>query len=296
MKRIGAVIVGLLCLSVAAVHAEDGTKELSMDSFKTSITTAKEIAARETRNMAATPAPGNGPSAGKPSQPVEFIVLDGGRFKMGADNGDKAATPIHEVGVKSFEISATPVTVEQYAECVIKGRCGKPGAGDQCNWEKEGRQRHPINCVNWEDANDFAKFKGARLPSEAEWEYAATSGGQDQKYPWGNDTPACDKVVMAGCGGNGTMPVCSKSAGNTKQGLCDMAGNVWQWAADAWHDSYAGAPVDGRAWEGAGALRVLRGGTFSSAEARQLRADNRDPLDTSVRYDRVGFRIARSRR
>lgn len=102
-----------------------------------------------------------------------------------------------------------------------------------CNSDKPGRQLHPVNCVDWEQANQYAKFKGARLPSDAEYEYAATSGGKNQKYPWGNEDETCDKAVMSGkgdygCGSEATMPVCSKPAGNTAKGLCDMVGNVWQ--------------------------------------------------------------------
>jgi len=274
MKRIGAMIVGLLCLGVYVVHAEDGDKDLSMDSFKGSV----------------------GPSAGTPRKPVEFVTLPGGKFTMGTDNGDSDAKPTHEVTIATFDMSKTLVTVEQYAECVTKGACKTPDKGVFCNWGLTDRQRHPINCVSWKDADDFAKFAGARLPSEAEWEYAAKSGGQDQKYPWGNEAPTCDKVVMGGCDNNGTMPVCSRSAGNTKQGLCDMAGNVWQWVQDKYQDSYDKAPRDGSAFEAAGSYRVMRGGSFFYTVAGPLRADTRGDGDPAYRLGNIGFRLARSRR
>ncbi|MDD5302234.1 MAG: formylglycine-generating enzyme family protein [Elusimicrobia bacterium] len=295
-KRVGAVICGFLCLAVAAVHAEDGNKNLSMDSFKASITAAKEVAAKESKTMLAGYVGGNDPLVGKPSKAVEFVTLQGGKFVMGTDSGDSAAKPIHEVAIATFDMTDTLVTVEQYAECVIKGGCTEPSTGGYCNWGMAGRQRHPINCVSWDQADKFAKFKGARLPSESEWEYAATSGGQNQKYPWGNEAPTCDKVVMVGCSNNGTMPVCSKSAGNTKQGLCDMAGNVWQWVQDKYQYSYDKAPRDGSAFEGSGSFRVVRGGSFGSTGAGILRADYRSYDVPGYRDVNIGFRLARSRR
>jgi len=246
---------------------------------------------------------GNDPSAGVPSKPIEWVAINGGKFTMGTDSGEKGfedAKPIHEVAIKTFDMSKTAVTVEQYAECVIKGGCTEPATGDYCNWGVAGRQLHPINCVDWDQASKYAKFKGGRLPSESEWEYAATSGGKNQKYPWGNDEPTCDKAVMygnggSGCGKNSTMPVCSKTAGNTAQGLCDMAGNVWQWVQDKYQDSYKGAPTDGSAFEAAGSYRVLRGGSFFTYDARGLRADFRNYLDPGYRPDYIGFRLVRSR-
>lgn len=293
MKRIGTAIVGLLCLGVAAVHAEDVNKDLSMDSFKDPIGAA-QAAAKESKIRLAGHVVCNDPSAGKPSKPVEFVTLQGGTFAMGTGNGD--AKPIHEVAIATFDMSDTLVTVEQYAECVTNGACRTPGTGGYCNWGVAGRRRHPINCVSWQDASDFAKFKGARLPSESEWEYAATSGGQNQKYPWGNEAPTCDKAVMGGCGNNGTMPVCSKPAGDTKQGLCDMAGNVWQWVQDKYQSSYDKAPRDGSAFEASGFDRVMRGGSFNYTVAGNLRADDRYFGVPGYRDDDIGFRLARSRR
>jgi formylglycine-generating enzyme required for sulfatase activity len=267
---------------------------------------------------------GNEPSAGVPDEPnpkpvnpkpVEWVTINGGKFMMGTDSGGKAfedAKPIHEVAIKTFAMSKTAVTVEQYAECVIKGGCTEPLTGGYCNWGVTGRQLHPINCVGWDQANQYAKFisnqpgfKGARLPSEAEWEYAATSGGKNQKYPWGNDEPTCDKAVMYGygkygCGKNSTWPVCSKPAGNAKVSggeLCDMAGNVWQWVQDKYQDSYNGTPTDGSAFEeGTGSFRrVLRGGSFSDYGAVVPRADNRLSPPPGYCDFSTGFRLARSR-
>ncbi|HBB67919.1 MAG TPA: hypothetical protein DEF68_05850 [Elusimicrobia bacterium] len=245
-----------------------------------------------------------GPSEWTPSKPVEWVSIPGGKFTMGTDSeapGFEDAKPAHEVMIKNFDMARTLVTVEQYAECVHKGRCTEPGSGNHCNWGKQDKQHHPVNCVSWKQADKYAKFmakqpgfEGARLPSESEWEYAARSAGRDHKYPWGNEEPTCDKVVLWRCGNEGTMPVCGKPAGNTLQGLCDMAGNVhWQWVQDMHRKSYKDAPVDGSAFEGWGSVRVLRGGAFASSAPGDLQTGIRFSLISSLRVGAVGFRLAR---
>jgi len=224
---------------------------------------------------------------------IEWVSISGGKFTMGTpemEAGFGDAEPIHEVAIKTFQMSKTDVTVAQYAECVNKGGCTEPATGDYCNWGKPGRQLHPVNCVDWDQANQYAKFKGARLPSESEWEYAAKSGGKNRKYPWGNQAPTSELAVR---NTNSTMPVCSRPKGNTAQGLCDMSGNVWQWMQDKYQDSYEGAPADGSAFEGAGSYRVMRGGSFHSNGARSLRADYRFGSIPGIRNDYIGFRLAR---
>jgi len=103
-----------------------------------------------------------------------------------------------------------------------------------------------------------------------------------------------DNGSADGCGRDSTWPVCSKPRGNTTQGLCDMAGNVWEWVQDWYHSSYDGAPTDGSAWETpAGSNRVIRGGSWYLS-ARDVRAANRLGYDPRLRYVRLGFRLARS--
>lgn len=231
----------------------------------------------------------------EPATPIEYVTIPGGKFTMGTtstEQGFEASKPVHEVSIETFQMTKTPVTVEQYAECVIKGGCTEPSTGRRyCNWGKADRGSRPVNCVGWNQAQAYAKFKGARLPSEAEFEYAATSGGRNQKYPWGNEEPTSDLAVYYT---NSTTPVCSTPKGNTAQGLCDMSGNVWQWMQDMYQDSYKGAPVDGSAFEGAGgSYRVIRGGSFRSRGARYLRADYRYCSDPIVHDIEIGFRLAR---
>lgn len=233
-----------------------------------------------------------------PGVPVEWVSIPGGKFMMGNYALNLDAHPRHEVALKDFQLSKTPVTVEQYAECVEDGQCTEPGTWGDCNWGKEGRERHPVNCVDWDQAARYAKYMDARLPSESEWEYAAKSGGKDQLYPWGNEPATCARAVMnagdgEGCGTGATMPVCSKPAGNTAQGLCDMAGNVWQWVQDIHESSYRNAPADGSAYDNGGFYRVTRGGAFTSIAAETLKADTRSTVGQGFRGSGFGFRLAK---
>jgi formylglycine-generating enzyme required for sulfatase activity len=229
---------------------------------------------------------------------IEWVSIPGGSFMMGSVGGGYDEKPRHEVTVKAFELAKSEVTVAQYKACVDAGACGEPGTEGYCNWGVQGRENHPVNCVNWEDAWAFSKWVGGRLPSEAEWEYAARSAGKNREYPWGDEAATCQRAVIndggLGCGKDSTWPVCSKPGGNTEQGLCDMAGNVWEWAQDWYHDSYKGAPNDGSAWESpAGSGRVVRGGSWVSG-AGYARAARRDSAVPGYRFVYLGLRPARS--
>ena len=218
---------------------------------------------------------------------------------MGSDSGESDELPVHQVTVPAFEMTMTEVTVAQYQACVDTGACTEPDdftVDSYCNWGQAGREDHPVNCVDWFQAVAFCSWVGGRLPSEAEWEYAARGGGQDITYPWGNDSPSCTYAVLYeggyGCGMDRTWAVCSKPAGNTAQGLCDMAGNVFEWVQDWYHSNYNGAPWDGSAWESPShSYRVLRGGSFNANYAR--RAADRDNSAPALRYGSLGLRCAR---
>ncbi len=229
---------------------------------------------------------------------ITWVQIQGGAFNMGSRIGRSNKRPIRKVQVKTFWMAKTATTVAQYRKCVDAGRCKEPVTGNYRNWGVEGRDDHPINGIMWQEAADFCAWAGARLPSEAEWEYAARSGGGDWLYPWGDAVANCDRVVWSdvtgvGCGRNTTWPVCSKKKGNTRHGLCDMSGNVWEWVQDNYHENYEGAPDDGSAWENPDAEhRVIRGGSFYiTAGMRAAHRDYHDPA-YDFNFDR-GFRCAK---
>ena len=231
------------------------------------------------------------------SRAGSFVSLPAGCFTMGGAEGEADEKPPHNVCLGGFELGKNEVTVEQYSACVSAGACSEPGTGGDCNWGVSGRRDHPINCVFWDQAQAYARWAHARLPTEAEWEYAARSGGRDQQYPWGDESPSCDRAIMDywgnGCGRGATGPVCSKPGGNSAQGACDLAGNVWEWTQDSYHDSYTGAPGDGSAYMSpAGSYRVYRGGSWNGP-AGFLRARGRGRAPPGYAFVFLGFRLAR---
>ncbi len=232
---------------------------------------------------------------------VDWVAIEGGSFQMGSDEGDPDETPIHPVDVPAFEILGTEVTVEQYASCVDVQVCTEPLSENGCDWIVEGHEDEPMGCVTWQQAQDFCDWLGGRLPSEAEWEFAARSQGQEIVYPWGDADASCEYAIMhdpdygtTGCGLGGFWVVCSRSPrGDTEQGLCDMAGNAWEWVQDWYHAAYEGAPADGSAWEaGGGSARVVRGGSCGNDDPN-LRAANRDYAAPDSPIRGLGFRCAR---
>ena len=235
--------------------------------------------------------------------PADWVLLTGDTFDMGSDDGLDHELPVHPVTVPDFEIWRTEVTVEQYQACITAGACTEPGYDDvYCNWNLVGFELYPVNCLDWDQAFVFCEWLDARLPSEAEWEFAARSRGLDIDYPWGDDPADCDLAVMDdpdeggnGCGTGRTWTVCSRSpAGDSDQGLCDMAGNVWEWLQDHYHDSYEGAPTDGTAWEVGGDVTRITRGASSGNEAPKLIVTFRDFADPAVAIAGLGVRCARN--
>ena len=227
----------------------------------------------------------------------EMVVIPAGSFRMGCVSGRDCHDdehPVHEVQVESFELGKYEVTFEEYDQfTAATGRDWATGKG----W---GRGRRPVIHVSWEDAVAYTRWlseqtgKRYRLPSAAEWEYAARAGTVT-KYSWGNEIGR-NRANCYGCGsqwgGKQTAPV--GSFGPNGWGLHDMHGNVWEWVQDCWNGSYRGAPADGSAWEsGVCSRRVLRGGAWTS-NPRSLRSADRLRDTTSIRHHTIGFRVART--
>jgi len=230
-----------------------------------------------------------------------MVLIPAGEFMMGCNEAvdnqcENDEKPYHKVSLNAYYMDKHDVTVAEYRECVQAGGCKEPGTWKYCNWQKTDRGSHPINCVDWNQATAYCQWAGKRLPTEAEWEKAAR-GTDGRKYPWGNDTASCQYAVMTeggdGCGRNATWPVCSKPQGNSPYGLCDMAGNVWEWVSD-WYgeDYYSESPANNPNGPSSGRSRVLRGGSWS-LNPQYLRASDRIGLAPLNRFSYGGFRCVR---
>ncbi len=285
------VVVLLLALVIG------GSFALSSGGEASNASTEKK--ARKVTSSKVKPASKSAPkatvTAGKAG--IEWVRIPGGTFQMGSRSGDSDEKPVHTVTVSTFELAKSEVTVVQYRVCVDVGPCTAPDTGTYCNWGKRGREDHPINCVDWSQAVAFSRWVGGRLPTEAEWEYAARSGGRAQTYPWGDAKATCSYAVMDdgsgnGCGrGNTTWPVCSKPRGNSMQGVCDLSGNVWEWVSD-WYGDYSSTSQQDPQGAGTGSGRVLRGGSWYGG-ARYVRAACRIRFSPGYRDYYLGFRPAR---
>ncbi len=234
---------------------------------------------------------------------------------MGNDAGvDSFEKPAHLVEVKDFYISKTEITNAQYQKCVKAGICTPPHWDDgECyvitgqSWspgvvKSEFRgDNQPVICVDWSQARVFAKWVGGDLPSEAQWEYAARSRGNEKLYPWGNQKTTCQYAVVAdghwGCWQMRTWDVCSFPEGHTAQGLCDVVGNAAEWVLDEKHESYVGAPSDDRAWCQDQACQtprtslINRGGNWATIADDRLALTTRKSEAFGLLYDLHGFRV-----
>ena len=244
----------------------------------------------------------------------EMVSIPGGSFHMGDLSGDSESMnelPVHEVTIQPFRLGKYEVTFAQWGACVADGSCGGYRPHDE-GW---GRGNRPVINVSWNDAQSYIDWLnsrtsgGYRLPSEAEWEYAARAGSKT-KYSWGNDIGRNRANCMyrpihePGCYDHWdyTAPVGSFAA--NAWGLHDMHGNVEEWVQDCWHVNYQGAPNDGSAWVSgcnlidynhSTSLRVLRGG-FWIGYARHLRSAYRGSgYYRSNRTPKGGFRLAQNK-
>jgi formylglycine-generating enzyme required for sulfatase activity len=224
---------------------------------------------------------------------VELVVVPAGDFLMGS-NGKSAEAPVHRVAVKKdFAIGRREVTFTQWDKCVAAGGC-KYSPPDPA-W---GRGDRPVTNVSWDDAKQFVAWlakttgKPYRLPTEAEWEYAAR-GGSTTPFWWGKEVET-GRAQCADCGVSETgRPAVVGSFRPNAFGLYDTAGNAAELVDDCWNPSYRGAPNDGSAWmSGDCSLHVLRGGSFADKAARVTSA-SRFRYDEDVRYYANGFRVAR---
>jgi formylglycine-generating enzyme required for sulfatase activity len=262
---------------------------------------------------------------------MQFVPVKGGCFQMGDTFGDgeKDELPVHEVCVSDFFLGKYDVTVGEFRKftattgykteaekkdgCAIwNAKSNKWEYDSAKNWKNPGfaqDDRHPVACVSWNDATAFIGWLGKesgrayRLPTEAEWEYAARSRGKKDKYAWGNGQPSgniADEsfnkqfpgwAIWKGYddGYVYTSPV--GSFRSNEVGLYDMTGNVWQWCADWYGENYYGDSLRSNPKGPAtGEKRVLRGGSWDTTP-RLARASYRYRLSPDNRDYYSGFRL-----
>jgi len=226
----------------------------------------------------------------------KMVAIPGGSFSMGCVSGKDCADdekPVHQVTLSPFQMSATEITFEQYDVCVAFGGCAH-APGDE-GW---GRGDRPVINVSWEDAQQYIQWlnqetgKQYRLPTEAQWEYAARAGSAT-KYSWGNEIGS-NQANCDGCGSQWdnkqTAPVGSFAA--NAFGLYDMHGNVWEWCQD-WYGSgyYQSSPATDPQGSSSGVLRVSRGGSWNGGPS-SLRSAFRGGSSPGDRYGVLGFRLS----
>lgn len=224
-----------------------------------------------------------------------MIQIPGGTFRMGHTTGLLSAdeTPRHEVNVGGFMMSVNEVT---YAEYDVFARATNRRLPKSNGWD---RKTHPVNNVSWENALAYTKWlskqtgKKYRLPSEAEWEYAAR-GGSNTSFWWGS-RKGTGNAHCFDCGTelNTSKPAKVGSYKSNAFGLNDTAGNLYEWTHDCYHRNYTGAPSDGSVWEGGDcSVRVARGGAYRSPSA-SMRVENRETFPSSKGQYNVGIRLVR---
>jgi formylglycine-generating enzyme required for sulfatase activity len=289
------------------------------------------------------PAP---PRASTPPPP-ELVTVPAGRFRMGdlAGDGAKDERPVHEVAVRAFALGRHEVTIGEFRRFVVAtgyltdaernaghagcyGRQAPAGASWETgrgwvrglSWQAPGypvSERHPVACVSWNDVQAYLDWlsrstgRRYRLPTEAEWEYAARAGSQ-AAYPWGDDPDAgCPQAngrdltpwpdggawdQRMNCDDGHFSPAPVGSYAPNRFGLHEMIGNLSEWVEDCRHDDYTGAPADGSAWRDGGdcGFRLVRGGTFVYGPTG-LRTANRVWNEPSYRVWYQGFRVVEAR-
>ena len=231
------------------------------------------------------------PVPAKPYLEPAMVALPGGSFMMGSSE-DPSEKPPHKVTVAPFSIGKYPVTVGEWSKCVAAQACAdvSPPSVDE---------KAPISNVSWNDAAQFTSWlsrvsgNSYRLPTEAEWEYAARAG-TSTKFWWGNDY-VTGMAYCRGCGAPNYDPHHAIEVGSFRAnpfGLHDMGGEASEWVSDCWHKDYRGAPTNGSSWTADDCSgHVLRGGSWQN-DPSYLSVSSRDHYDTAVRYVTHGLRLA----
>ena len=218
----------------------------------------------------------------------EMILVEGGSFMMGSEDSEAldSEKPVHEVTLDSFCIGKFPVTQALWK--AVMGNDNNPSYF-------KGSER-PVEMVSWENTQPFFQAlqnlagKSYRLPTEAEWEYAARGGNKSQGYQYAGSNKLKEVAWYRENSHSETKIVGLKYS--NELGIYDMSGNVWEWVEDQWHKNYEGAPTDGSTWvdREENAARVLRGGTWAY-DPQDCRCSVREFIAPQGRYRLNGFRL-----
>lgn len=217
----------------------------------------------------------------------EMVFVKGGTFQMGSKDGDSDEKPVHSVTLSDFFIDKYEVTVKQYREFCNATRRSMPEA-PSWGWQED----HPIVNVSWHDATAYAEWAGKRLPTEAEWEFAARCGNQSQGFKYSGSNTIDEAAWYKSNSGGNTRSVGEKKP--NELGIYDMTGNVWEWCSD-WYDEnyYSESTETNPQGPISGEYRVLRGGSWNGSVdfCRVALRNWNGPVFSSYL---IGFRCARN--
>ena len=222
----------------------------------------------------------------------DWVEIPSGEFLMGSNPIEPITSypdesPQHQIDLEDFFVSAKPITNSQYEKFVNSTGHKKPGhwiGGVVPPLKKE----HPVTYIDWEDANAFATWCGATLPSEAQWEKSAR-GNDGRLFPWGDEEPTKEHANFGNSIGD-TTEVGIYKTGASSFGVLDLAGNVWEWTSSI-HEDYPYNSKDGRENVNAWGARVVRGGNYLNA-AKNIRCADRHSIYPTARDIYIGFRVA----
>lgn len=314
MKKLLIITVSVLFFSCA------GSQKKEQNTGSEKVSRQEKPVVKEQKEQVAQPKPEK-----KAAPEMKMIFFKGGKFLMGSKNGLPNEQPVHEVTLKPFYMDKTPVTVAQFRVFIeatgFKTEAEKFGDSgvfnlEKQNWEllpgttwrkpfgpsgPEAEDNYPVTQISWNDAVAYAKWAGKRLPTEAEWEFAARSGkNSGNKFSWGNEVTINGKYFANTWQGPINAPKAEDGYlftspvgvfGENEAGLTDMGGNVWQWCAD----NYKPYPGNQEPVREDPNVKVIRGGSFfydqNGENSFSVSGRSMNSVETSL--FNTGFRCAK---
>lgn len=284
VKRVERIVgIALVAISSVACRSTEGETKPMKDA-PPEVSSKSPAVASGASGAQAQPAEVQPKPAAPAACPAGMNDIPAGTFWVGnlKPTYENEENPRFQTQVARFCADVTEVTTSEYEACVTEKKCSPPQGEDNktCNTSAKGRGQHPINCIDYEQAVAVCARRGARLPTEVEWEYLARGGAEMRAFPWGAESPdghACWKT-------HESCPVDAYPA--AAFGLRDVAGNVWEWTSD-WFGAYPWPAAEGR-------TRVIRGGGWSRRFDKWLSPTLRNRLDPKKWGSHLGVRCVLS--